>query len=196
VLIACWLLGLGAVSGAQRSRAAGVLIVPMGDAPIAIIDQLCRAYATRWRIRVERGPSTPIDESLVDRSRGQVVAGRALDWLEQRFRREAATRVVIGVTDRDQYIAGRSWRFAFSLRRARTGGHGLAVVSVARMRPEFYEFPPDEPLLTRRLGTMLTKNIGVLYFGKSLSEDPTSVMYENVLSIDDLDRMNDDFERP
>jgi hypothetical protein len=39
---------------------------------------------------------------------------------------------------------------------------------------------------------MITKNLGVLYFGLLQSPSPTSVMFDNVLSVDDLDRMGED----
>jgi hypothetical protein len=40
---------------------------------------------------------------------------------------------------------------------------------------------------------MVTKNIGLLYFGLPVSGDPHSVLYGNVGGIDDLDRMGEDF---
>jgi hypothetical protein len=45
----------------------------------------------------------------------------------------------------------------------------------------------------RRLQKMVTKSIGLMYFGLPLSDDPGSVMYRNVLGPRDLDQMSEDF---
>ena len=37
------------------------------------------------------------------------------------------------------------------------------------------------------------KDIGIMYYGLPLSNDPRSVMYRNILGIDDLDRMTEHF---
>jgi hypothetical protein len=44
-------------------------------------------------------------------------------------------------------------------------------------------------LLAIRGCKMLTKNIGIMYFRKEQSNDPKSVLYNNILSLDDLDYM-------
>ena len=62
---------------------------------------------------------------------------------------------MIALVDRDMYIADSTWRFAYGLR---AKGH-LAVVSTAHL---------DDGLLgdkTQRLRKMVTKDIGILYFG-------------------------------
>ena len=45
----------------------------------------------------------------------------------------------------------------------------------------------------RRLQKLVTKNIGLLYFGLPLSDDPGSVLYRDVGGQSDLDRMSEDF---
>jgi hypothetical protein len=91
--------------------------------------------------------------------------------------------VVIALVDRDMYIADSTWNYAYGLR---DKGH-LAVVSTAHL---------DDGLLgntTQRLQKMVTKDIGILYFGLPQSDDPKSVLYKNVLGPVDLDRMSEDF---
>ena len=46
---------------------------------------------------------------------------------------------------------------------------------------------------TQRLQKMVTKDIGILYFGLPQSDDPKSVLYKDVLGPMDLDRMSEDF---
>jgi hypothetical protein len=40
---------------------------------------------------------------------------------------------------------------------------------------------------------MVTKNLGFLYYGLGRSEDPSSVMYGQILGPDDLDAVSEDF---
>ena len=40
---------------------------------------------------------------------------------------------------------------------------------------------------------MVTKNIGIICFGLPLSENPRSVLFNNVLGVEELDRMTEDF---
>ena len=44
----------------------------------------------------------------------------------------------------------------------------------------------------RRLQKLVTKSIGLMYFGL-LSDDPGSVLYRNILGPRDLDRMSEEF---
>jgi hypothetical protein len=92
------------------------------------------------------------------------------------------------VTREDLYIRGRlDWAWAFGLRDAGR----LAVVSTARMLSGTELFP--ERYIGARLRKMVTKNIGLLYFGLAQSDDPTSVLYGNILGLPDLDAMGEDF---
>ena len=76
-----------------------------------------------------------------------------------------------------------SWRYAFGLR----AKDHLAVVSTARMSEFFHSRE------MRRLEKMVTRDIGILYFGLPLSDDPGSVLYRDIGGPDDLDNMSEDF---
>jgi predicted Zn-dependent protease len=179
---------------AQGPRPKGVIVVLVGDVSVGVVQRVAQSCATRWSIPIDVRAPVQIDPAIVDPRRRQVVAERALLWLESRFARQSPDRVVVGVLADDLYSADRSWRFAFSIRKRRPGAPGLAVMSTARMTEEFYGHRPDEALLADRFGKMLAKNVGVLLFGLPLNDDPNSVMYKNVLSLDDLDRMTLGFD--
>ena len=69
----------------------------------------------------------------------------------------------------------------------------MAVVSTARMGLHYL----DQPLLGAtsevRLQKMVTKDLGILYFGRPLSRNPHSVMYDQILGIQELDEVSEDF---
>jgi hypothetical protein len=93
--------------------------------------------------------------------------------------------VVIGVLPADMYVRGiPEWRWAFG---NRADGH-LAVVSTARMQATGLF---GASIAGSRLRKMVTRDIGVLYFGPPLSDDPHSVMYREILSVPDLDRLGE-----
>ena len=100
---------------------------------------------------------------------------------------------VIAITAQDMNTKARreTWRFAFSLR---SNENSVAVVSYARMDPAYLGNTPDEELLRSRLRKMVIKNIGIMHYGLPVSRDPRSVLYENVLGLDDLDYMSEFFE--
>jgi len=60
-------------------------------------------------------------------------------------------------------------------------------VSTARLGDELMANP------MRRLQKLVTKSIGLMYFGLPLSDDPGSVLYRNILGPRDLDRMSEEF---
>jgi predicted Zn-dependent protease len=99
---------------------------------------------------------------------------------------------VIGITPYDMYMEAmrEQWAFTFSLRSA---DQRLAVISYARMDPANLGDVPDTTLLRSRLRKMVTKNIGIMYFGLAVSDNPRSALFRNILGVDDLDRMTDDF---
>jgi predicted Zn-dependent protease len=176
-------------SSAKVARPTGVVVVPVGDVPIEVVQRVSQSYGTRWSIPIDVRVPVPLDRTLVDPQRRQVVAERALLWLERGYAQNAPGRIIVGVLADDLYSAERSWRFAFSIRKRRPGAPGLAVMSTARMKEEFYGHNPNEALLADRFGKMLAKNLGVLFLGVPLNDDPNSVMYRSVLSVDDLDRV-------
>ena len=47
--------------------------------------------------------------------------------------------------------------------------------------------------MQKRLRKAVTKDIGILYFGKDPSSDPRSVLYGDIGGIEDLDRVSEDF---
>jgi predicted Zn-dependent protease len=85
--------------------------------------------------------------------RRQVNADALLHFLENRPKPPGA--VVVGLTGLD--IGTPIFRFVFG--RARRGG-GAAVVSMARLEPEFYGMPPDPLLTVQRLVTEILHELG------------------------------------
>jgi hypothetical protein len=63
------------------------------------------------------------------------------------------------------------------------------VISTAR----FNAYRAGEAMQMQRLRKMITKNLGILYYGLGSSQDPGSVMYGQIMGPDDLDAVSEDY---
>jgi predicted Zn-dependent protease len=198
----CLVIGFGHVAtgitrGAPDGHAAkvpahppgrAVYLVPLGGFPAAELQDLADFYAVRYDLDVGILPPAPIPASLGDSGRHQVAAEDVTGLLTSTYSEAAdPNRVVIGVVPADIYVRGiPEWQWAFG---NRAEGH-LAVISTARMNATGLF---GASLAAARLRKMVTRDIGVLYFGLPLSDDPHSVLYSEILSVADLDRLGEDF---
>ncbi len=169
-----------------------LLFVPIGDFPEDWLDDLVSRYQPTLERRIEVLPPMPIDSSLVDPARRQLVAEKVVMLIMDTYPPAADDpRVaIIGLTTQDMYIQEFSWRFAFAFR----VDDRIAVVSSARMDPVFYGEPPDRALLETRFRKMLTKNIGHVYHHRPLSRDPRNVMYGRIMGLEELDYIREEPE--
>lgn len=162
-----------------------VYFAPIGDFPTEDTEALVTHYREKFGLTIAILPSIAFPREAYDRNRKQLVAERLIDTIGATHAIAAdPAAIVIGLTSDDIYIASEDWRYAYGLR---AQGH-LAIVSSARLDDGFMGSQR-----MRRLQKMITKNIGLLYFGLSVSDDPGSVLYRNVLGPNDLDKMSEDF---
>jgi predicted Zn-dependent protease len=181
-------------ASAQTAPKPELYLVAIGEVPLDLINGLVSHFQMKFGVSIRTLPPLGFDQVTFDRQRSQVVADRLIQAV--RFRhatlaKNPKTRV-IGITPYDMYMEAmrEQWAFTFSMR---TADRRLAVVSYARMDPAHLGDVPDTALLRSRLRKMVTKNIGIMYFGLPASENPRSALFRNILSVDDLDRMTEDF---
>ena len=114
------------------SRGGPIYLMPLGEPGPAFLDELARHYADKFGLRVVVLAPIPIEETALDRYRGQVILEELLTLMRRRHPVEAAdpTGVMVGITVYDGYIRGYpQWGWAFSLRE----DNRFAMVSTARM---------------------------------------------------------------
>lgn len=99
------------------------------------------------------------------------------------------TSILIGVTNEDIYISELDWKFALNFRQT---PHEL-VISTARLNPAYYGEPAVPSLLETRLRKLLTKNIGISFYGLELTSDRGSVLYNDIEDMETLDAMGEDY---
>jgi predicted Zn-dependent protease len=163
------------------------------DADSDMVSDLARHYASELSIETDvLEPIVPDARSLND-MRKQLIANELALSIRERFHQQLATgdRTVIGVTGRDMYIRGMSWRFALSYRMPPQ----IAVVSYFWMDPRAAGKAPDREVTRARLRKMIAKNIGLLVYGLPASTDPSSLLFRDILGVHELDNMVEDYQR-
>jgi predicted Zn-dependent protease len=161
-----------------------VYLAPIGDFPASDAQALVSHYLEKFRINVVVLPSIAVPNGAFDSDRQQVIAEQMIDGLRRGHGVAAdPNAVVIGLTTEDTYIASSTGTYTYGLRQDH-----LAVVSTAHFDDGFIHGDP-----MRRLQKVVTKDIGILFYGLPLSDDPGSVLYRDVGGPGDLDRMSEDF---
>ena len=165
--------------------------VPVGPLKSVSTEQLVSYYRVRFGLDIRVLSRIEPAESAADLRRRQLIAERITQFVRTSYP-ELATgprTVIIGISEYDMHIQKiANWQFAFSYRDGR-----VAIVSAARMDPKNFGLPADGELLHQRLRKMITKNLGILYFGLSQTSDPRSVMYNGILGLEELDAIGEDF---
>ena len=168
-----------------------VFLVPIGDTASLISPALLDYYRQKYGLSLRVLSSIPLPEWARDRARQQVVADELIEAMREAYPQQARSRdsILIGLTDEDMYIAELDWKFALNFRQT---PHEL-VISTARLNPFFYGKSPSPSLVEARLRKLLTKNIGVSYYGLELARDRGSVLYNDIENMETLDAMGEDY---
>ncbi len=166
-------------------------LVPVGEVASVSLPGLANHFRQRFGLAVQLMPMVPLPLAAEDSKRKQVVAEELITRMKLAYPTLAddPDALLIGITERDMYIWHYDWNYALNLRLDRR----FAVLSTARLDPTFDEQPADPAQLESRVRKMLTKNIGLLYYGLSQNNDPHSVLYGGIDIGEDLDEMRDGF---
>jgi predicted Zn-dependent protease len=175
---------------AATSRNPTIAFVPIA-ADVALVTALAETFRARLQLDTSVQAGHVPSARARSAERGQLIGEVLAKEIEPRCRAKgmAGTPYVIGVTGEDMSLQTQAaWRFAFSYRLRPC----VAVVSYARMG---VGAPPDSGVLTARLRKMVAKNLGVLVYGLPQSKDPRSVMFDDILGVDELDFIEENFDR-
>ena len=169
-----------------------VYFAALGDVRSGTLQGLVEHYRQKFGMQIRILPPMKLDQRDFALGRKQFVAEQLIRRMQENYPAQAGNPkdIVIGITDNDIYPTSENWRFCFGWRDGRAH---MAVVSTARMGLHYL----DQPLLGAtsevRLQKMVTKDLGILYFGRPLSRNPHSVMYDQILGIEELDEVSEDF---
>ncbi len=167
-----------------------ICMVPLGQVNPDLLRNLVDYYRDQYGLRIGVLTPSAVPAELVSHDRHQIDGASLTDYLQKLFPTdfEDPNVVLIGLTPLDLYAHDRDWRFELGF--ADWSGPSHALVSTYRTHLGTLFMVGDERVLSRTR-KMVTKYIGLTYMRFPLSDDPTSPMYGNIMSVSDLDRMKE-----
>jgi predicted Zn-dependent protease len=146
----------------------------------------------KYNLEIAVADGISVDPATRNASRQQLMAESLAAGLRTHVSEPAndPNAVLIGFTAEDIYPTSQNWQFAFGWR---DGEARTAVVSTARLNLADIAQPmtPDTP--ATRLRKIVTKDIGIFYYGMPQSQSPKSVLYNQIMGIEELDAVGEDF---
>jgi predicted Zn-dependent protease len=168
---------------------APVCLAPMGKLSPDLVRHLVDYYNDTYNLKVHVLPSIEVPEALVEHDRGQVQAIKLTTHMSQVYQRETfeSGAVMIALTSVDIYSEPHQ-NYVFGIKG--TVNEPAGVVSTARMGNGPFDTVPQEVSFARTR-KMVTKYIGLLYYGLAPSTDPESPLFDGINGPRDLDRMGE-----
>lgn len=160
-----------------------LLIVPIGSIEEGLLPRLARGLRSALDFDTRIAGSIAEPTAGFIRRRQQHNAGALLDLLSQR-RNDGGP--ILGITGLDLFVPGLNFVFGVADRK-----QSLALVSIARLKPEYYGQPPDESILDERLLKEAVHELGHV-LGLDHCHQPGCIMvFSNAIS--DTDRKGPGF---
>ena len=168
-----------------------VYLVPIGKSQSLISSDLLAFYRTKYGLELKVLAPVAVPAWARGELRNQLIAEELVEAMKRTYPQYAhdPDAILIGITDQDMYISESKWQYAFSDRVEEK----YAVISTARLDPVFWKQKPSPEDLARRLRKMLSKDIGLLYFHLQQSRNYSSVLYDYIDGVEDLDDMGEDY---
>ncbi len=164
-------------------------LVPFDEQAAAQLSALPAYYSARLGLQVTVLPIMPLGRETLDSESHQILAERATDFLERSSRKlyGQIDGVFLGVTSRDLNIRSAGWSYATNYRTTR-----CAILSTARLHDLPVLAGANPEVFPVRVRKMVTKNLALMLYPLTLSEDPTSALATSVFASSEVDRMTEE----
>jgi archaemetzincin len=159
-------------------------VVPVGPVPEDVLLAISECIRESFGMTPVLREAIAVPADAFDAKRGQHASARLLK--EIHAGRDPGAVRTLGVTESDLFIP----MLTFVFGQAQLRGEA-AIVSLARLRQEFYGLPPDAPLLLRRVEKETLHELGHT-FGVTHCEDGSCAMSLSA-SVHQIDTKNGGF---
>lgn len=184
VLLCCTVILLNSNPLAKEgNQEMGILLVPVGRVDERVIEVLKNDLAKAFTSPVGIGKGTPDPDYAFNKKRNQYSSTAILSTLAGK-KEYAAYEKILGVVDHDLYVPQLNFVCGEAGRKA-------AVISLTRLKQEFYNLPGDEPLFHKRALVEAVHELGHTY-GLGHCKNPRCVMFFSN-SLIDTDRKGPEF---
>jgi archaemetzincin len=160
-----------------------ILLVPFGEIDKKVIEKLQVDLGKIFNKQVGAGQGMPHPDDAYNKKRNQYLSTALLKTLMEQKEYRAYGKV-LGVVDQDLYVPELNFVFG-------EAGQKAAVISLTRLRQEFYRLPQDQNLFYKRALTEAVHELGHTY-GLGHCRNPGCVMFFSN-SLMDTDRKGPEF---
>jgi archaemetzincin len=167
----------------ERNRDMGIVLVAVGEVNPKVIEVLKNYLNRALNKPVGVGKGMPEPDYAFNRKRNQYLSTAILKALMEQ-KEYTTDQKILGIVDHDLYVPELNFVFGEASRRA-------AVISLTRLRQEFYHLPEDRSLFHKRMLTEAVHELGHTY-GLGHCENPRCVMFFSN-SLMDTDRKGSEF---
>jgi archaemetzincin len=161
-----------------------IIIMPIGKVDAEILQSVSSAVANKFHTKTEVGRKRSVPPDSYNALREQYNATAVLK--EMMVYKQGSSEILFGIIDADLYASKLNYVFGEADPHA-----GVAIISLWRLRQEFYAFSPDEELLKERAVKEAIHELGHV-FGLDHCSHPKCIMYFSN-NIGDTDRKRAEF---
>ena len=160
-----------------------ILLVPVGEIDKKVMERLQVDLGKIFNKQIEEGQGMPHPEYAFNKKRNQYLSTAILKAIME-GKGYTAHEKVLGVVDQDLYVPELNFVFGEASQKA-------AIISLIRLRQEFYHLPQDQNLFYKRALTEAVHELGHTY-GLGHCKNPRCVMFFSN-SLIDTDKKGSEF---
>jgi len=169
-----------------RAVRSGVVLVPLGPSARVDAGTLARELEARYGVPVVAWRRIDVSSWTLDAARQQLVADELVSALRRVYPASGDAAVVIGITDYDIESTSLGIQHMFAFR----DSQHYAVVSSAQMGANGFDRVRGHSR-HERVRKLVARELGFLYFKRSESTDPHSLLRSMMWRLHDIDALRE-----